>query len=184
MKRNFVLPDLKLRQMNMAGICTAAIFQIFVCHKGAGSLLTNSARGITQQCSGQKPITNTVTRKRFKGRVIPKSRAFSASGSHGRTGSRGEVSRVRLSTADEVSQTHLLCHRSHAFYGTLPVPQRRAKITWKKTPLIVLGARAHNDDPADLIDPRSDAGGKRTRWKRVLLNSTCLKKSHIKILLK
>lgn len=76
MKRNLVLPNLKLRQMNIAGIFTAAIFQIFMSHKGAGSLLTNPAKGIVQKCFGWKHIASAVTRVRFKGKIIPQIQCF------------------------------------------------------------------------------------------------------------
>lgn len=68
---------------------------------------------------------------------------------------------MRASGADEAPQTHLLCSHSHAFYETLS-QNNVLKSLGKKKKLIVLGAPAHNYDPADLTDPRSDAGGKRS----------------------
>lgn len=136
MKRNFVLPNLKLRQMNIAGICMAAIFQdgcLRIIKEQDHSLQTLEGALHSNALAGS-PSPAPQPEQDLKGRQFPKSSAFYAGGGHGRTRSRGEVSEVRCSSADEVSQTHLLCDRSHAFYESLAVPQRRAKITWKNPP--------------------------------------------------
>lgn len=50
--------------------------RIFTCHKGAGSLITNSGRGTAQQRFGRKPIASTATRTGFKGKIIPQIQCF------------------------------------------------------------------------------------------------------------